>query len=578
MGAAKKLLLLFFACILFLSVLLPMPITYAEAHVTKFAIQDASSDLIAGKEYLAMLETDRANGTFIGVEYNYSTDGGATWIGSSIFLNQQDSINSSFVLPIDRQLTSAMFRVRVDFTPTFGKDSHSEKTIGPYKILQPGSPSDVVAVANKDNSVTLTWNDNSNMETYYTIFRDGPDGSKPFYVTNTKDHLGLLSYVDKTTNPTESIIYAYSLYTVIDQYALPDNIKPGPVSVLVKTKQLAPKITDPIKNNTDLFKLSDPQKTITDSPKGLLSDKYAAKLSQYILDVDNVAVKSVELNKKSLALNKGESQTLNAAISPSNAVKQQVTWSSDNPKVATVDSAGKVTGISAGTAIIKAMTADGLTSICVVRVTEDPQANEPTPTPATPKPKATSAPTPTMPKTDFTDIAGHWAYEDITQAVELGFVNGYPDGTFRPDGSVTRAEFANMLMNGIKPTTEGAELLFKDKDKIGAWALQSVSKAFKLGIISGYSDGTFQPSANITHAEMIAMIVRASGLPMDNTQPTGYADDADIPKWAKPAAKTAELNGIIIVSGITGKAFAPQTLSTRAEATSAIVKMLKIGK
>ncbi|CAK4829773.1 unnamed protein product [Aphanomyces euteiches] len=330
------------------------------------------------------------------------------------------------------------------------------------------------------------------METYYTIFRDGPDGSKPFYVMNTKDHMGPLSYVDQTTNPNDSIIYAYSLYTAIDQYALPDYIKPGPVSVLVKTKQLTPKITDPIKNNTDLVKPS--------------------------------------------------------------------------------DSTGKVTGISPGFSIIKAVAENGVTGYCNAKVSEEPIYSKPASDLL--KPMATNVPTPAAPQLEFTDIAGHWANEDIKQAATSGIVSGYPDGTFRPDARVTRAEFAFMLMNGMKPTIEGAELNFEDKGAIGAWAIQAISKAVKLGIISGYSDGTFRPGANITHAEMIAMVVRASGLPMNNTQPTGYADDADIPGWAKPFVKTAELNGIIIGSGIAGTVFAPQAMSTRAEAASAIVKML----
>ncbi|CAK4829770.1 unnamed protein product [Aphanomyces euteiches] len=466
-----------------------------------------------------------------------------------------------------------MFRIRADFDPTIGAVSHSEKTIGPYKILQPGSPSDVVATVNKDNSVTLIWNDNSNMESYYQIVRDGPDGSKSFTVKNTKDNIGLLSYTDKDTNSNDSIIYVYTLHTVIDEFNLPDSIKPGPVSILVKTKDLRPKVTDPIKDNSDIFKIKQPANAIT--------DKYADKLSQYIIDSDYVAVKNIELNKKSLALKKGESQTLIATITPPNAVKQQVTWSSDNQKVGNVDSAGKVTGISAGTATIKAMTAEGLASICVVSITEDPKANvpAPTPTPAASMPGVTPVPTTSaIPKTEFTDIAGHWASEEIKQAVARGFVNGYPDGTFRPDNGVTRAEFTKMLMLGLNSTSEGAELTFKDKDIIGAWAIEPVSTAVQLGIIKGYTDGTFRPNANITHAEMISMVVRTSGIPMVSTQPTGYADDAEIPTWARPAAKTAELSGIIIVSGIAGKSFAPQAMSTRAEAASAIVKMLNARK
>jgi hypothetical protein len=77
---------------------------------------------------------------------------------------------------------------------------------------------------------------------------------------------------------------------------------------------------------------------------------------------------------------------------------------------------------------------------------------------------------------------------------------------------------------------------------------------------------------------MIKMVVRASGIPEGTVQLTNYKDDADIPKWAKTFASTAQLNGIVISNGVSDNKFAPQALSTRAEAASVIVKMLKVKK
>jgi len=78
--------------------------------------------------------------------------------------------------------------------------------------------------------------------------------------------------------------------------------------------------------------------------------------------------------------------------------------------------------------------------------------------------------TDTKPVLNFSDISGHWAEANIKQAVSSGIVSGYQDGTFKPNQTVTRAEFAVMLMNMLKPQGEAAALTFTDTAKIGAWA------------------------------------------------------------------------------------------------------------
>ncbi|MBB6674566.1 S-layer homology domain-containing protein [Cohnella nanjingensis] len=88
-------------------------------------------------------------------------------------------------------------------------------------------------------------------------------------------------------------------------------------------------------------------------------------------------------------------------------------------------------------------------------------------------------------------------------------VTGYPDGTFKPNDRVSRAEFAVMLMYMLKPQTEGTALTLTDTSKIGAWAKKAVAQAVQAGIISGYPDGSFRPDADITRAEMAVMIARA---------------------------------------------------------------------
>ncbi|MEI7024762.1 S-layer homology domain-containing protein [Paenibacillus sp. y28] len=172
----------------------------------------------------------------------------------------------------------------------------------------------------------------------------------------------------------------------------------------------------------------------------------------------------------------------------------------------------------------------------------------------------------------FNDISGHWAEANIKQAISGGIVSGYADGTFLPNRTVTRAEFAVMLMNALKPQGDVADLMFTDKAKIGAWAQKAVAQAVQAGIISGYEDGSFQPDAEITRTEMAAMIAKALGQPVEADPAMGFADDKDIPAWAKGAVAAMKKLGII--EGKDNNNFAPDDRTTRAEAITVLLNML----
>ncbi|MEQ4482371.1 S-layer homology domain-containing protein [Cohnella silvisoli] len=173
---------------------------------------------------------------------------------------------------------------------------------------------------------------------------------------------------------------------------------------------------------------------------------------------------------------------------------------------------------------------------------------------------------------NFSDISGHWAEANIKKAVSGGIVKGYPDGTFKPNRTVTRAEFAVMLMNALKPQGEGAALTFTDTAKIGSWAQKAIAKAVQAGIIKGYEDGSFRPDAVITRAEMAAMIAAALGQTNQADATTGFADDKDIPTWAK--ASVAFVKQADIVQGKGNNQFAPGDNATRAEAVTVLLNML----
>jgi hypothetical protein len=151
-------------------------------------------------------------------------------------------------------------------------------------------------------------------------------------------------------------------------------------------------------------------------------------------------------------------------------------------------------------------------------------------------------------------------------------IYGFPDGTFKPNHTVTRTEFAVMLMNALKPQGEGVELTFTDKAKIGSWAQKAVAQAVQAGIINGYADGSFGPNAEVTRAEMAVMIANALGQSVEANAVTGFADDGDIPAWAKGSVAYMKQAGIMQGKG--DNEFAPQDRATRAEAVTVLLNML----
>jgi hypothetical protein len=114
-------------------------------------------------------------------------------------------------------------------------------------------------------------------------------------------------------------------------------------------------------------------------------------------------------------------------------------------------------------------------------------------------------------KKEFSDVLqGDWHYEIITKKAFLGFVNGYPDGTFRPDAPITRAEAATIIFNILNLVeNEDAANIFLDSNMMPGWAKGIIGAVYEAGFILGYPDGTFRPDENITRAESVFMINNA---------------------------------------------------------------------
>ncbi len=173
---------------------------------------------------------------------------------------------------------------------------------------------------------------------------------------------------------------------------------------------------------------------------------------------------------------------------------------------------------------------------------------------------------------NFIDIAGHWAEQSIEEAASIGIVTGYPDHTFRPKQLVTRAEFSVLLVHALQLQDRGVELTFSDADDIADWAKPAVAQAVRAGIISGYQDGSFRPHAFLTRAEMVFMAARALDLSIEADVTTNFADDDEIPAWAKGAIEA--MRQLAYIQGKNNNRFDPATNTTRAEAVIIILKLV----
>ena len=107
---------------------------------------------------------------------------------------------------------------------------------------------------------------------------------------------------------------------------------------------------------------------------------------------------------------------------------------------------------------------------------------------------------------DYTDVpADAWYNSAVSTLSNAGILDGYEDGTFRPDGNITRAEFATITARFLEASYDGGNR-FPDID--GHWAAEYINEAASAGIVDGYEDGTFRPQQNITRAEAVTMVNR----------------------------------------------------------------------
>ena len=180
----------------------------------------------------------------------------------------------------------------------------------------------------------------------------------------------------------------------------------------------------------------------------------------------------------------------------------------------------------------------------------------------------------------FSDVSDSaWYATAVNTLVELDVLSGYEDGTFRPNNAVTRAEFVTAVCKCFD-LTDGADSGFSD---VSGWASGYINAAVERGWIVGMGDGTFQPNANLTRAQVTPILNKA----LERTG-SGFAADAvtpefvDVPSshWAyEHIAEAADPVGSAIETGCTVRVTATNGLNLRSSAstTSSVVTVLPTG-
>lgn len=173
---------------------------------------------------------------------------------------------------------------------------------------------------------------------------------------------------------------------------------------------------------------------------------------------------------------------------------------------------------------------------------------------------------------NLSDIGGHWAQKNIEALVRKNVISGYEDSTFRPEKSVTRGEFIKMIVTafGIGGNADN------DYTDVPAshWAYEYVMTGSASGIVTGFEDGSFRPEGLITREQAATIIYRAVSLKC--TLPEGVSDFTDISLFSEYAVRPIlDLAGAGLISGVAEGIFAPGDIATRAQSATLINNALE---
>lgn len=173
------------------------------------------------------------------------------------------------------------------------------------------------------------------------------------------------------------------------------------------------------------------------------------------------------------------------------------------------------------------------------------------------------------------DMDGHWAGGTLYAFAEQGLLQGYGDGTYRPDEPMTRAQFA-ALVNRVTGLTAQADLSGYTDVPEDAWYAPELAKALAAGYLQGTSDTTLSPETPVTREQAVTLLSRLLGLRADQADVDAlnrYADGTRVSDWAVDAFAAMVREGY--VEGMTGNTLSPDTVLTRAQGVTLLSRTME---
>lgn len=193
---------------------------------------------------------------------------------------------------------------------------------------------------------------------------------------------------------------------------------------------------------------------------------------------------------------------------------------------------------------------------------------------------------------EATDYSDHWAKEEIQTALQAGWVSGYPDGSFRPEETITRAEFTRMLLAAFRLTPDSETVQFMAahsqpqtplEDMEGHWLTEQgwLQAALVSGLVvsDDYNEHCFRPEKPVSRREIALMTVRALGLvypAQTQNQPLEAADGEDIPEWVRGYIRLGLEAGIL--TGYPDGTFRHEGTATRGEAAAMVARAVQYAR
>ena len=173
----------------------------------------------------------------------------------------------------------------------------------------------------------------------------------------------------------------------------------------------------------------------------------------------------------------------------------------------------------------------------------------------------------------FTDAKNAWYRDVVTEMASRKIISGVGGGRFEGSRSITRAEFASIIVRALGLPTDGSAA-YSDVSS-SAWYSGAVGTAARYGIVNGYSNGTFRPNKKITRQEAMAMISRAAkvtGWAGSSGSLSGFSDAGTVGAWARSAVEWNVGSGIIV--GTQGKLRLNENI-TRAQTATVVLRLLQ---